>query len=109
MLATAYEVEQRLTATRDPALVPALADIRRQLTGLVHVGFVTETGWRQLHDLPRYLKAIAHRLDRLPGTLARDRQLMVHGAGGRTGVPRAAGGAAGGRPGATRGSGRSAG
>jgi ATP-dependent helicase HrpA len=77
VLATAYEVEQRITATRDPALVPALADIRRQLTGLVHVGFVTETGWRQLHHLPRYLKAIVHRLDRLPGTLARDRQLMV--------------------------------
>jgi ATP-dependent helicase HrpA len=77
VLATAYEVEQRLSGTRDPALVPALADIRRQLTGLVHAGFVTETGWRQLHHLPRYLKAIAHRLDRLPGTLARDRQLMA--------------------------------
>jgi ATP-dependent helicase HrpA len=77
VLSTAYEVEQRLSGTRDPALVPALADIRRQLSGLVHVGFVTETGWRQLHHLPRYLKAIAHRLDRLPGTLARDRQLMV--------------------------------
>jgi ATP-dependent helicase HrpA len=77
VLSTAYEVEQRLSGTRDPALVPALADIRRQLSGLVHVGFVTDTGWRQLHHLPRYLKAIAHRLDRLPGTLARDRQLMV--------------------------------
>jgi ATP-dependent helicase HrpA len=77
VLGTAYEVEQRLSGTRDPAQVPALADIRRQLTGLVHVGFVTDTGWRQLHHLPRYLKAIAHRLDRLPGTLARDWQLMA--------------------------------
>jgi ATP-dependent helicase HrpA len=77
VLGTAYEVEQRLSGIRDPALVGALADIRRQLTGLVHVGFVTETGWRQLHHLPRYLKAIAYRLDRLPGTLARDRQLMA--------------------------------
>jgi ATP-dependent helicase HrpA len=77
VLGTAYEVEQRLSGTRDPALVPALADIRRQLTGLVHPGFVTETGWRQLHHLPRYLRAIVHRLDRLPGTLARDRQLMA--------------------------------
>ncbi|MFG1607607.1 ATP-dependent RNA helicase HrpA [Actinoplanes sp. NPDC049265] len=77
VLATAYEVGQRLSGTRDPALVAALADIRQQLTGLVHPGFVTETGWRQLHHLPRYLKAISHRLDRLGGTVARDRQLMA--------------------------------
>ena len=77
VLATTYEVEQRLSSTRDPALVPALADIRQQLKGLVHAGFVTETGWRQLHHLPRYLRGIAYRLDRLAGNLARDRQLMA--------------------------------
>jgi ATP-dependent helicase HrpA len=77
VLATTYDVDQRLSGTRDPALVPALADIRQQLKGLVHPGFVTETGWRQLHHLPRYLKAIAYRLDRLGGNLARDRQLMA--------------------------------
>ncbi|MGW4948404.1 ATP-dependent RNA helicase HrpA [Actinoplanes sp. NPDC004185] len=76
VLATAYDVEQRLGSTRDPALVPALADIRQQLKGLVHPGFVTETGWKQLHHLPRYLRGITHRLDRLAGNLPRDRQLM---------------------------------
>jgi ATP-dependent helicase HrpA len=77
VLATAYDVEQRLGGTRDPALIPALADIRQQLKGLVHPGFVTETGWKQLHHLPRYLRGIAHRLDRLGGTLPRDRQLTA--------------------------------
>jgi ATP-dependent helicase HrpA len=77
VLATAYDVEQRLGSTRDPSLVPALADIRQQLKGLVHPGFVTGTGWRQLHHLPRYLRAIAYRLDRLPGNLGRDRPLMA--------------------------------
>ncbi|MEV4642728.1 ATP-dependent RNA helicase HrpA [Actinoplanes sp. NPDC049548] len=77
VLATAYEIGQRLSTTRDPALVPALADIRAQLKALVHPGFVTDTGWRQLHHLPRYLKGIAYRLDRLAGNLARDRQLMA--------------------------------
>jgi ATP-dependent helicase HrpA len=77
VLATTYDVDQRLGGTRDPALVPALADVRQQLKGLVHPGFVTETGWRQLHHLPRYLRAIAYRLDRLPGNLPRDRQLMA--------------------------------
>ncbi len=77
VLATAYDVDQRLRGLKDPALIPALADIRQQLKGLVHAGFVTETGWRQLHHLPRYLRGIVHRLDRLGGNLARDRQLMA--------------------------------
>ncbi|GAA2533461.1 ATP-dependent RNA helicase HrpA [Winogradskya humida] len=76
VLATAYDVGQRLGTTRDPSMVPALADIRAQLKALVYPGFVTDTGWRQLHQLPRYLKGIVHRLDRLGGNLARDRQLM---------------------------------
>jgi ATP-dependent helicase HrpA len=96
VLSTAYDIEQRLVSLRDSgpasgsprrpkdqapvagtALIPALADVRQQLRGLVHPGFVTETGWRQLHHLPRYLRAIVHRLDRLGGNLARDRQLMA--------------------------------
>jgi ATP-dependent helicase HrpA len=77
VLATTYDVDQRLRGLKDPSMIPALADIRQQLKGLVHAGFVTETGWRQLHHLPRYLRGIVHRLDRLGGTLARDRQLMA--------------------------------
>ncbi len=77
VLSTAYDIDQRLAGTRDPALVPALADLRAQLKALVHPGFVTETGWRQLHHLPRYLKAMVYRLDRLGGNLPRDRQLMA--------------------------------
>jgi ATP-dependent helicase HrpA len=77
VLATTYDVEQRLRGLRDPQLIPSLADIRQQLKGLVHAGFVTGTGWRQLHHLPRYLKGVVHRLDRLGGNLARDRQLLA--------------------------------
>ncbi|MBM2621428.1 ATP-dependent RNA helicase HrpA [Actinoplanes sp. LDG1-06] len=77
VLATAYDIDQRLASVRDPSMLAALADIRQQLKGLVHPGFVTETGWRQLHHLPRYLRGIVYRLDRLGGNLARDRQLMA--------------------------------
>nr|BFE71023.1 hypothetical protein GCM10020092_043240 [Actinoplanes digitatis] len=77
VLATSYEVDQRLAGTREVSLLPALADIRQQLKGLVYQGFVTETGWRQLHHLPRYLRGMTHRLDRLGATLARDRQLTA--------------------------------
>ncbi|MEV6300338.1 ATP-dependent RNA helicase HrpA [Actinoplanes sp. NPDC051861] len=77
VLATAYDVDQRLRTLRDPSLLPALSDIRQQMKGLIHPGFVTETGWRQLHHMPRYLRGIVHRLDRLGGTLGRDRQLTT--------------------------------
>jgi ATP-dependent helicase HrpA len=77
VLSTAYDVEQRLKALKDPQLIPSLADIRQQLKGLVHAGFVTETGWRQMHHLPRYLRGIVYRLDRVGSNLARDRQLMA--------------------------------
>ncbi|BBH71293.1 ATP-dependent helicase [Actinoplanes sp. OR16] len=77
VLATAYDVEQRVRTLRDPSLLPALADIRQQLKGLVHPGFVTETGWRQLHHMPRYLRGVVYRLDRLGGGLGRDRQLTT--------------------------------
>ncbi len=77
VLASAYAIERRLTGTANLALVPALADIRAQLSRLVYRGFVTETGWEYLGELPRYLKAIEYRLDRVAGNVARDRQLMA--------------------------------
>ncbi|MGC4896266.1 ATP-dependent RNA helicase HrpA [Micromonospora sp. DT31] len=73
VLAAGYAVEQRLGATRNLAVVAALADIRSQLTGLVHKGFITETGYARLPDLLRYLTAVERRLDRLPGNPQRDK------------------------------------
>ncbi|BCL16694.1 ATP-dependent RNA helicase HrpA [Micromonospora sagamiensis] len=74
VLAAAHAVQQRLTRTTDLTLVAALADIKAQLAGLVHAGFVTEAGYARLPDLLRYLTAIERRLDRLPGNPQRDRQ-----------------------------------
>ncbi|MFI6825218.1 ATP-dependent RNA helicase HrpA [Micromonospora sp. NPDC050187] len=74
VLAAAHAVQQRLTRTTDLTLVAALADLKAQLAGLVHAGFVTETGYARLPDLLRYLAAIERRLDRLPGNPQRDRQ-----------------------------------
>jgi ATP-dependent helicase HrpA len=77
ILAAAYQVEKRLSATSNLALVAALADMRAQLSRLIYRGFVTETGWDHLGELPRYLKAIEYRLDRVGGNLQRDRQGMA--------------------------------
>ncbi|MER5701481.1 ATP-dependent RNA helicase HrpA [Micromonospora sp. NPDC002296] len=74
VLAAGYAVEQRLGKTQNLAVVAALADIRAQLSGLVHAGFITETGYTRLPDLLRYLTAIERRLDRLPSNPQRDRQ-----------------------------------
>ena len=50
----------------------AVADLRRQMAGLLHKGFVAATGRRRLPDVVRYLKAMAHRLEKLPANAARD-------------------------------------
>ncbi|MDN5764529.1 MAG: ATP-dependent RNA helicase HrpA [Humibacillus sp.] len=61
-----------LEESRNPALRPMLADVRAQLGGLVRPGFVADAGIARLPDLGRYLKGIAHRLDKAPANLAKD-------------------------------------
>ncbi|WP_344262250.1 ATP-dependent RNA helicase HrpA [Actinomadura napierensis] len=75
ILAESHELDRRLRGTTSLTLVPALTDIRAHLAALVHPGFVTETGWARLADLPRYLRALRTRLDKLPENPGRDRML----------------------------------
>lgn len=75
ILAEAHEADRRLRGTTSLTLVPALTEIRGNLTALVHPGFVTATGWARLPDLPRYLRALQIRLDKLPENPGRDRTL----------------------------------
>ncbi len=75
ILAEAHEVDRRVRGTTSLTLVPALADIRGHLGRLIHPGFVTATGWARLHDVPRYLRALQVRLDKLPENPGRDRTL----------------------------------
>jgi len=74
VLATARAVDRQITRASSPALLPALSDVRGQLEGLVHRGFVTEAGAARLPDVVRYLKGIEQRLDRIGGNVVRDRQ-----------------------------------
>jgi len=76
ILAVAHTVEARLPELTAPALAPAVADVRAQLTTLVGPGFVTATGAPRLPDLTRYLQAIERRLDKLPRDPDRDRDWM---------------------------------
>jgi ATP-dependent helicase HrpA len=60
----------------NPAFSPAVSDVHTQLDALIHPGWVTATGRPRLPDVHRYVRAILHRLDRLPGDLARDTDHM---------------------------------
>ncbi|MEW1955292.1 ATP-dependent RNA helicase HrpA [Terrabacter sp. NPDC080008] len=65
-----------LDRSSSPAIRPMLADVRAQLRELVRPDFVADTGMRRLPDLDRYLRAIAHRLDKAPANLPRDAQAL---------------------------------
>jgi ATP-dependent helicase HrpA len=80
-------VEAVLTQAREVAIalgaaparrVPeaAVADLRRQMGGLLHRGFVVTTGRRRLPDVVRYLRAMLLRLEKLPANAVRDALAM---------------------------------
>jgi ATP-dependent helicase HrpA len=75
------ETDRALSGPADLALLAALADMKGQVGRLVHRGFVSEVGAGRLRELPRYLAAVRVRLEKLPGSPGRDRQLMDQVAG----------------------------
>jgi ATP-dependent helicase HrpA len=78
VLGEAHEAEAALArAEGRPALAAAVADVRAQLSGLIHAGFIAQTGARRLPDLIRYLRGIVRRLEKAPEDLARDAERMA--------------------------------
>ena len=76
ILAEARTIEERASGMTAEALQPSLTDIAVQVARLVGPGFVSAAGASRLPDLRRYLRAVAHRLDRLPTTWQKDRALV---------------------------------
>jgi ATP-dependent helicase HrpA len=76
-LRLSHSIETRLDDLRAEAVLPAVADMRAQLSGLIYPGFVTATGYRRLSHLTRYLQAMERRLDKLPDNPARDAASMA--------------------------------
>jgi ATP-dependent helicase HrpA len=68
-----HGLQKRFKGKIDLAQAIALNDIKQQLSNLVYPGFVRETPGEWLKELPRYLKAIEQRLDKIGGQLQRDR------------------------------------
>ncbi len=77
VLTDGYEIGRRLSGRAELAELPARTDMKRQLDGLVHAGFVVQTGWDRMSSLRRYLAGIGRRLDKLPSNIGNDAQLMA--------------------------------
>jgi ATP-dependent helicase HrpA len=75
VLSAARELDADLRATTSLALLATVHDIRGQLAGLVHDGFVVEAGAARLPHLVRYLRAARYRLGKAAENLARDESL----------------------------------
>jgi ATP-dependent helicase HrpA len=76
ILAAARDVEHRAVDLTAEALQPSLTDVAVQVARLVGPGFVSAAGAGRLPDIRRYLRAVEHRLDRLPTTWQKDRAVM---------------------------------
>ena len=74
ILAAYHEVRRILAGELSPVWAEAAADIRDQLARLVYPGFLSQTPPEWLPHLPRYLRAIALRLQKLRQAPDRDRQ-----------------------------------
>ncbi|MFP3578336.1 ATP-dependent RNA helicase HrpA [Arthrobacter sp. SIMBA_036] len=72
VLASTRRIQKQLKASSSLPLISALNDMKSQLEQLVFPGFVAQTGYAQLSQLPRYLQAVEKRLEKLPGNVQRD-------------------------------------
>ena len=68
-----HALQKRFKGKIDLAQAMALNDIKQQMNNLVYPGFVRETPAQWLKELPRYLKAIEQRFDKIGEQIQRDR------------------------------------
>lgn len=73
ILKLTHGLQKRFKGKIDLAQAMALNDIKQQLANLVYPGFVRETPGEWLKEIPRYLKAIEQRLDKVASQVQRDR------------------------------------
>ncbi len=80
VLAERVQVQKRIAATHK-AWPLAAEDVKQQCARLLEEGFLARTPWERLQHFPRYLKAMALRLDKLRlepvKSAARDAQRMA--------------------------------
>ena len=76
-LAEYHQLRKRLKGAIHPHALEAAADVKAQLDRLIGPGFLVRTPSERLADLPRYLKAIDIRLEKVGRSSERDRAAML--------------------------------
>ncbi|WP_241086387.1 ATP-dependent RNA helicase HrpA [Candidatus Vondammii sp. HM_W22] len=69
-------VRKALSAATQINWMLSVSDMNQQLDRLVFQGFLQHTPYQQLKQLPRYLKALAMRIEKLQHAASRDQQLV---------------------------------
>ncbi|WP_435746294.1 ATP-dependent RNA helicase HrpA [Microbacterium sp. PMB16] len=77
ILTKSREVERGIKTQNSLALLGPLNDIRTQLSGLLHPGFVSAAGVERLTHFPRYLEGMLDRLKTLTSEPGKDRARMT--------------------------------
>jgi ATP-dependent helicase HrpA len=77
ILTRSRDVERGIKSQNSLALLGPLNDIRTQLSGLLHPGFVSAAGVDRLAQFPRYLEGMLDRLKTLASEPGKDRARMT--------------------------------
>ncbi len=77
ILTKSRDVERGIKSQNSLALLGPLNDIRTQLSGLLHPGFVSAAGAERLAHFPRYLEGMLDRLKTLASEPGKDRARMT--------------------------------
>jgi len=77
VLKTYNECKKKLKAASNPQLLEALTDVQEQLQNLVYRQYLSDLDIESLNNIPRYLKAIIRRLEKLSANVLADRKHML--------------------------------
>ena len=80
ILARRFAVANKIAALDSPAFAPSREDMLAHLERLVPPDFPNRIPPEGLADLSRYLRALAHRADNLPGRVLKDRENLAEAA-----------------------------
>jgi ATP-dependent helicase HrpA len=75
VLTASRNLDGEIRSATSMALLNTLTDLRDQVAGLVHDGFVSQTPPRRLPHLVRYVRAASYRLEKAQGNPNRDAEL----------------------------------
>ena len=77
VLRARFEIVRLMEGLASPAYQPSVVDINQVLEQLAPKDVLTQTPWRFLSSLPRYLRGLEYRVQQLDGHVPRDRSTMA--------------------------------